>query len=53
MMEMVTVAVLIIVVAIVAMFLALIAVNVALFLALRARIPQGSFAPSEHGSTHA
>ncbi|MFD6894981.1 hypothetical protein ACFWB0_10600 [Rhodococcus sp. NPDC060086] len=51
--EMVINALLILVVVFAAVFLLLVVVNIVLFLGLRARIPQGVFAPSEHGSTHA
>lgn len=51
--EMVINALVILVVVFAAVFLLLVVVNIVLFLGLRARIPQGEFAPSEHGSTHA
>ncbi|SQI28920.1 Uncharacterised protein [Rhodococcus coprophilus] len=53
MVEMVIGAAMILVVAVMAVFLVLIAVDTALFLVLRARIPQNPLSNSEHGTKHA
>ncbi|MEE2059654.1 hypothetical protein [Rhodococcus artemisiae] len=52
MIEILTGVILIAAIAVGAVFLALTAVVVALLLGLRARIPQGVFKNSAHGSTH-